>query len=83
MAGIHEAKNQFNDALTAYKRGLTFKAGNGIYYQLGLLYDHSLKQPKNAVANYNLYLKNKPEQKKEKEQITYAKTRIAVLTGAK
>lgn len=83
LAGIYEAKNQFNEALTAYKRGLTFKANYGIYYRLGLLYDLSLKQPKNAIVYYHLYLKNKPEQEKEKEQMTYAKTRIAVLTGVK
>lgn len=79
LAGIYEAKNQYNDAVTAYKRGLTFGASNMIYYRLGLLYDLNLKQPKNAVIYYHLYLKNTPDQEKEKDQIAYAKGRISLL----
>ncbi len=79
LAGIYEAKNQYNDAVTAYKRGLTFGASNIIYYRLGLLYDLHLKQPKNASTYYQLYLKNKPDEEKEKEQIAYAKGRIPAL----
>ncbi|WP_347218269.1 tetratricopeptide repeat protein [Chryseobacterium sp.] len=79
LAGIYEAKNQYNDAITAYKRGLTFGASNIIYYRLGLLYDLNLKQPKNAVTYYHLYLKNNPDPEKEKEQIAYAKDRVTLL----
>ncbi|GEJ43651.1 lipopolysaccharide assembly protein LapB [Chryseobacterium sp. ON_d1] len=79
LAGIHEAKNQYNDAVTAYKRGLTFGTSNIIYYRLGLLYDLNLKQPKNAAIYYQMYLKNSPDQEKEKEQIAYAKGRIPAL----
>jgi len=79
LAGIYEAKNQYNDAVTAYKRGLTFGNSNIIYYRLGLLYDLNLKQPKNAATYYQMYLKNHPDQEKEKEQIAYAKGRIPVL----
>lgn len=79
LAGIYEAKNQYTDAVAAYKRGLTFGASNIIYYRLGLLYDLNLKQPKNAVTYYHLYLKNNPDQQKEKEQITYAQDRITLL----
>ncbi|WP_343687528.1 tetratricopeptide repeat protein [Chryseobacterium gleum] len=79
LAGIYEAKNQYNDAVTAYKRGLTFGTSNIIYYRLGLLYDLNLKQPKNAAMYYQLYLKNKPDQEKEKEQIAYAQGRIPLL----
>lgn len=81
LAGIYEAKNQYNDAITAYKRGLTFGASNIIYYRLGLLYDLNLKQPKNAVTYYHLYLKNNPDQEKEKEQIAYAKDRITLFAS--
>lgn len=81
LAGIYEAKDQYNEAITAYKRGLTFGASNIIYYRLGLLYDINLKQPKNAVIYYHLYLKNNPDQEREKEQITYAKGRITSLTA--
>ncbi|AZA83257.1 hypothetical protein C1637_24025 [Chryseobacterium lactis] len=83
LASIYEAKNQYNDAATTYKRGLTFANNNMIYYRLGLLYDLHLKQAKNAVTYYQMYLKNKPDLKKEKEQIEYAKSRIAALTGIK
>ncbi|MGN7707014.1 tetratricopeptide repeat protein [Chryseobacterium sp. 22543] len=79
LAGIYEAKSQYNDALTAYKRGLTFGTSNIIYYRLGLLYDLTLKQPKNAVTYYQMYLKNHPDQEKEKDQIAYAKGRILIL----
>lgn len=79
LAGIYEAKNQYNDAVTAYKRGLTFGTSNSIYYRLGLLYDLNLKQPKNAITYYQMYLKNNPDQEKEKEQIAYAKGRIPSL----
>ncbi|RXM41234.1 hypothetical protein BOQ62_01480 [Chryseobacterium sp. CH21] len=79
LAGIYESKNQYNDAVTAYKRGLTFGTSNIIYYRLGLLYDLNLKQPKNAATYYQLYLKNNPDQEKEKEQIAYAKGRIPGL----
>lgn len=79
LAGIYEAKNQYNDAVTAYKRGLTFGTSNIIYYRLGLLYDLNLKQPKNAATYYQMYLKNNPDQDKEKEQIAYAKGRILAL----
>lgn len=79
LAGIYEAKNQYNDAVTAYKRGLTFGNSNIIYYRLGLLYDLNLKQPKNATTYYQMYLKNHPDQEKEKDQIAYAKGRIPVL----
>ena len=79
LAGIYEAKNQYNEALTAYKKGLTFGTSNIIYYRLGLLYDLNLKQPKNAATYYQMYLKNNPDEEKEKEQIAYAKGRIPVL----
>ena len=79
LAGIYEAKKQYNDAVIAYKRGLTFGNSNIIHYRLGLLYDINLKQPKNAVTYYRLYLKNIPDQEKEKEQIAYARDRITLL----
>ncbi|KFF17853.1 tetratricopeptide repeat protein [Chryseobacterium sp. JM1] len=81
LAGIYEKKNQFSEALEAYKRGLMFNNSSAIYYHLGLLFEFNLKQPKNAVTYYNLYLKNKPDQDKEKEQIAYAKARITALTS--
>lgn len=83
LAGIYEYKNQFANALTTYKRGLTFGPSNTIYYRLGLLYDLNLMQPKNALTYYRLYLKSKPDPEKEKEQLVYIKGRINALTGNK
>lgn len=83
LAGIYEIKDQPNEALTAYKRGLTFSGANMIYYRLALLYDLHLKQPKNALTYYTMYLKNKPNEEKEKEQIGYAKARITSLAKTK
>lgn len=83
LAGIYEEKKQFANALTAYKRGLTFSASNSIYYRMGLLYDLSLKQAKSALTYYNLYLKGKPDPEKDKEQIVYVKARIEALTNPK
>ncbi|MBL1222521.1 hypothetical protein JET18_16835 [Chryseobacterium sp. L7] len=82
LGGIYEQKEQFSNALEAYKRGLTFSSSPTLYYRLGLLYDFNLKQAKNAVNYYNLYLKNKPDPE-EKDQIEYAKARIAALTTTK
>lgn len=81
LGGIYEQKEQFSNALEAYKRGLTFNNSNAIYYRLGLLYDFNLKQPKNAITYYTLYLKNKPDAAREKEQIVYTKARITALTS--
>lgn len=83
LGGIYENKNQFSEAQDAYKRGLTFNNSGTIYYRLGLLCDFNLKQTKNAVTYYNLYLKNKPDPEKEKDQIDYAKARISALTQPK
>lgn len=83
LAGIYEEKKQFANALSAYKRGLTFSTSNSIYYRMGLLYDLSLKQAKNALTYYNLYLKGKPDPEKDKAQIVYVKARIEALTNPK
>ncbi|UKB85754.1 tetratricopeptide repeat protein [Chryseobacterium sp. MEBOG06] len=83
LAGIYEAKSRYSDALAAYKRGLSFGQSNMICYRLGLLYDLNLKQPKNAVVYYQLYLKNKPDQEREKEQIIYARERMTALAQTK
>nr|WP_315034769.1 tetratricopeptide repeat protein [uncultured Chryseobacterium sp.] len=83
LAGIYEDKNQYNEAVTAYKRGLSFGNSTLIYYRLGLLYDLHLKQSKNAVTYYQMYLKNKPDPEKEKEQIDYAKGRMTALATLK
>lgn len=83
LADIYEVKDQPGEALVAYKRGLTFNGANMIYYRLALLYDLHLKQPRNAVTYYGMYLKNKPDEEKEKEQMMYAKARVTALANTK
>ena len=83
LAGIYEEKKQYKNAVAAYKRGLTFGNSNIIYYRLGLLFDLNLKQTKNAISYYHIYLRNKPDEKKEKEQIEYTKERINSIISKK
>lgn len=82
LGGIYETNQQFINALNAYKKGLTFNSNSTIYYSLGLLYDLRLKQNKNALTYYNLYLKSKPDAD-EKQQVVYVKARIIEITGPK
>lgn len=82
LGGIYETNQQFINALNAYKKGLTFNSNSTIYYSLGLLYDLRLKQNKNALTYYNLYLKSKPDAD-EKQQVVYVKARITEITGPK
>ena len=79
LGGIYEVDNKYTSAVAAYKKGLTFSINNTIYYRLGLLYDLKLNQKKNALTYYKLYLKSKPDQATEKEQIDYTKSRIGAL----
>ncbi|WP_276877789.1 tetratricopeptide repeat protein [Chryseobacterium joostei] len=83
LAGIYEDQEKYNEATTTYKKGLTFGSNNIIYYRLGILYDVTLKQPKNAITYYQFYLKNNPHQEKEKKQIAYATERVSALINAK
>ena len=82
LGGIYETNQQFINALNAYKKGLTFNSNSTIYYSLGLLYDLRLKQNKNALTYYKLYLKSKPDAD-EKQQVVYVKARITEITGPK
>ncbi|WP_161805838.1 lipopolysaccharide assembly protein LapB [Pedobacter sp. Hv1] len=80
LGAIYEANDQPTNAIAAYKKGLSFnKPSASLYYRLALVYDLKLKQAKNALTYYNLYLKSKPDADKEKEQIEYTKSRILEL----
>jgi tetratricopeptide (TPR) repeat protein len=82
LGGIYEEKNQHTNAITAYKKGLTFGQYKTIHYRLALVYDFKLNQPKTALTYYNQYLKSKPEAN-EKSQIDYSKSRIAEINQPK
>jgi len=76
---VYEENNQLSLANAAYKKGLQFKATPTLYYRLALFYDTRLKQGKNALKYYNLYLKSKPSLTDDKEEIKFSKDRIAQL----
>jgi len=76
---VYEENNQLALASAAYKKGLQFKATATLYYRLAVFYDTRLKQGKNALKYYNLYLKSKPSLTDDKEEIKFSKDRIAQL----
>jgi tetratricopeptide (TPR) repeat protein len=76
---VYEESNQLALASAAYKKGLQFKATATLYYRLAVFYDTRLKQEKNALKYYNLYLKSKPSLTDDKEEIKFSKDRIAQL----
>lgn len=76
---VYEENNQLALASAAYKKGLQFKATATLYYRLAIFYDTRLKQGKNALRYYNLYLKSKPSLTDDKEEIKFSKDRIAQL----
>lgn len=80
LGAIYETNEQTSNAIAAYKKGLTFKTPGSIYYRLGLVYDLKLKQSKNALTYYKLYLKSKPDPVVEKGQIDYTKDRMEALS---
>ncbi|QNR85387.1 hypothetical protein H9N25_02575 [Pedobacter riviphilus] len=79
---VYEENNQLALASAAYKKGLQFKATATLYYRLAIFYDTRLKQEKNALKYYNLYLKSKPSLTDDKEEIKFSKDRIAQLNLA-
>ena len=76
---VYEENNQLILANAAYKKGLQFKASSTLYYRLAVFYDTRLKQGKNALKYYNLYLKSRPSLLDDKEEIKFSKDRIAQL----
>jgi len=79
---VYEENNQLTFANAAYKKGLQFKATPTLYYRLAVFYDTRLKQGKNALKYYNLYLKSRPSLTDDKEEIKFSKDRIAQLNLA-
>ncbi len=76
---IHEENSQLGLATTSYKKGLTFKSNPTLYYRLAILNDTKLKNGKTALTFYNLYLKSRPNKESDKDEIKFAKDRIAQL----
>ncbi|QIL40760.1 hypothetical protein G7074_16720 [Pedobacter sp. HDW13] len=79
---VYEENNQLSLANAAYKKGLQFNATSTLYYRLAVFYDTRLKNAENALKYYNLYLKSKPNVTDDKEEIKFAKDRVAQLNLA-
>lgn len=78
---VYQENKKYDLALSAYKKGLQFKANPTLYYRLGILYDTKLGKNQTALRYYSQYLHNKPNFTDEKEEIEYTKARIAQLTN--
>ncbi|MBO9672964.1 MAG: hypothetical protein J7577_05945 [Sphingobacteriaceae bacterium] len=76
---VYEENNQLSLANAAYKKGLQFKVVPALYYRMAVFYDTRLKQGKNALKYYNLYLKSRPNLTDDKQEIKFTKDRIAQL----
>lgn len=83
LGNMYDDINQHLKAKNAYQKGLTFKPERSIYYRLALLYDFKLKEQKNALSYYKLYLKSKPDAVKNKVEIEYVKNRLAEMEQVK
>jgi tetratricopeptide (TPR) repeat protein len=79
LGSIYEDNKQFIAAITAFKKALSFELNKNTYYRLALLYDLKLKQQKNAITNYQLYLSRKDLDKNDQTTIDYVKSRLEEL----
>ncbi|MET3113961.1 tetratricopeptide (TPR) repeat protein [Pedobacter sp. CG_S7] len=71
--------NKNEDAISAYRRGLLFENNGSLYYNIALVYENKLNDKKNAIANYNLYLKNFKEIDKSPKLAIFIKNKIEDL----
>ncbi len=77
LANVYEEQQQYNSAVTAYQKGLTYGSSKNTYYRLGLLYDLKLKQVKTAQKYYRIYLKSKDLDATDQPQIDYVKGKLS------
>ena len=78
IADSNEKLKRYKKASVAYQKALQFDGYPILYYSLASLYDSELKDKRNAVKYYKMYLANNPPQK-QKNFIDYSKSRISVL----
>ena len=74
-----ENLDKYQEAITAYKRGLLFENNGSLYYNIALTYETKLNDKKNAIANYNLYLKNFTLMSKNPKLAAFIKNKIEEL----
>ena len=83
MADSYETRDQLTKALTSYQKALLYDDYPLTYYYLANLYDVKLKDPKNALKYFKKYIASKPDEEKEKDYITYSKSRVDILKTAR
>ena len=79
LGDSYEQVDKFQEALTAYKRGLLFENNGSLYYNIALVYEKGLQDKKNAIAQYNLYLKHFTEMSKNPKLAAFIKNKIEEL----
>ncbi len=77
LGNIYDSGKQYNKALAAYQRGLTFNAEPLMYYSLAGLYDE-MKDKTNAVKYYKKYLAAKPAAD-QVAYVNYTRSRLTQL----
>lgn len=79
LGDSYEQIDKYQQALAAYKRGLLFENNGSLYYNIALVYEKGLQDKKNAIANYNLYLKHFTEMSKNPKLAAFIKNKIEEL----
>jgi tetratricopeptide (TPR) repeat protein len=79
LGDSYEQVDRYQEALTAYRRGLLFENNGSLYYNIALVFEKGLQDKKNAIANYNLYLKHFTEMSKNPKLAAFIKNKIEEL----
>lgn len=79
LGALQESSKRPTEALEAYKKVLFFGTNGTVYYNLGLLYDLSLKNKKQAGIYYQKFLKSGVSPKVYRAELEYAKNRLSEL----
>jgi tetratricopeptide (TPR) repeat protein len=79
LGDSYEQVDKYQEALTAYRRGLLFENNGSLYYNIALVFEKGLQDKKNAIANYNLYLKHFTEMSKNPKLAAFIKNKIEEL----
>ena len=79
LGDSYENVDKYQEAIAAYQRGLLFENNGSLYYNIALVYEKALSDKKNAIINYNLYLKNFTEMGKNPKLAAFIKNRIEEL----
>jgi tetratricopeptide (TPR) repeat protein len=79
LGDSYEFTNQNEEAIKAYRRGLLFENNGSLYYNIALVFETKFNDKKNAIVNYNLYLKNFKDMDKNPKLAGFIKSKIEDL----